>query len=173
MTHCRVPPEPSVRARARNERSLFHSVGRCLSRRKTAAAHDLHMNCFVNCLQIQKRFTIGSVIEYGSGRGVEFRTGIEIGKGIEVEMECEIEIRIKSSHGDLAIATYMGRTDLTVKYRILREYRREVADSAVVFHRVTGAPLSRSALNQISYSFSRSWERTGRPSRVAGARGRQ
>ncbi|GBP75245.1 hypothetical protein EVAR_45444_1 [Eumeta japonica] len=29
MTHCRVPPEPSVRARARNERSLFHSIGRC------------------------------------------------------------------------------------------------------------------------------------------------
>ncbi|GBP51664.1 hypothetical protein EVAR_48287_1 [Eumeta japonica] len=30
MTHCRVPPEPSVRARARNESSLFHSIGRCV-----------------------------------------------------------------------------------------------------------------------------------------------
>ncbi|GBP65531.1 hypothetical protein EVAR_98152_1 [Eumeta japonica] len=30
MTHCRVPPEPSVRARERNERSLFHSIGRCV-----------------------------------------------------------------------------------------------------------------------------------------------
>ncbi|GBP74158.1 hypothetical protein EVAR_53348_1 [Eumeta japonica] len=30
MTHCPVPPEPSVRARARNERSLFHSIGRCV-----------------------------------------------------------------------------------------------------------------------------------------------
>ncbi|GBP62020.1 hypothetical protein EVAR_46049_1 [Eumeta japonica] len=30
MTHCRVPPEPSVRARARNERSLFHSIDRCV-----------------------------------------------------------------------------------------------------------------------------------------------
>ncbi|GBP37527.1 hypothetical protein EVAR_28779_1 [Eumeta japonica] len=30
MTHCRVPPEPSVRARARNERSLFHSIGQCV-----------------------------------------------------------------------------------------------------------------------------------------------
>ncbi|GBP55786.1 hypothetical protein EVAR_50202_1 [Eumeta japonica] len=30
MIHCRVPPEPSVRARARNERSLFHSIGRCV-----------------------------------------------------------------------------------------------------------------------------------------------
>ncbi|GBP94359.1 Immediate early response 3-interacting protein 1 [Eumeta japonica] len=30
MTHCRVPPEPSVRARARNERFLFHSIGRCV-----------------------------------------------------------------------------------------------------------------------------------------------
>ncbi|GBP16858.1 hypothetical protein EVAR_13238_1 [Eumeta japonica] len=28
MTHCRVPPEPSVRARPRNERPLFHSIGR-------------------------------------------------------------------------------------------------------------------------------------------------
>ncbi|GBP47598.1 hypothetical protein EVAR_30312_1 [Eumeta japonica] len=28
MTHCRVPSEPSARARARNERSLFHSIGR-------------------------------------------------------------------------------------------------------------------------------------------------
>ncbi|GBP83587.1 Transmembrane protein 181 [Eumeta japonica] len=30
MTHCRVPPEPSARARARNKRSLFHSIGRCV-----------------------------------------------------------------------------------------------------------------------------------------------
>ncbi|GBP41488.1 hypothetical protein EVAR_24406_1 [Eumeta japonica] len=30
MSHCRVPPEPSVRARAWNERSLFHSIGRCV-----------------------------------------------------------------------------------------------------------------------------------------------
>ncbi|GBP92719.1 hypothetical protein EVAR_66040_1 [Eumeta japonica] len=28
MTHCRVPSQPSVRARARNERSLFHSIVR-------------------------------------------------------------------------------------------------------------------------------------------------
>ncbi|GBP08397.1 hypothetical protein EVAR_77104_1 [Eumeta japonica] len=30
MTHCRVPLVPSVRARARNKRSLFHSIGRCV-----------------------------------------------------------------------------------------------------------------------------------------------
>ncbi|GBP47076.1 hypothetical protein EVAR_29679_1 [Eumeta japonica] len=30
MTHCHVPPEPSVRARARNERFLFHPIGRCV-----------------------------------------------------------------------------------------------------------------------------------------------
>ncbi|GBP63686.1 hypothetical protein EVAR_82046_1 [Eumeta japonica] len=30
MTHCRVPPEPSARARALNERPLFHSIGRCV-----------------------------------------------------------------------------------------------------------------------------------------------
>ncbi|GBP35922.1 Protein pellino [Eumeta japonica] len=30
MTHCRVPLEPSVRARVRNELSLFHSIGRCV-----------------------------------------------------------------------------------------------------------------------------------------------
>ncbi|GBP21282.1 hypothetical protein EVAR_11677_1 [Eumeta japonica] len=30
MTHCRVPPGPSVRARAWNERSFFHSMGRCV-----------------------------------------------------------------------------------------------------------------------------------------------
>ncbi|GBP26525.1 hypothetical protein EVAR_86027_1 [Eumeta japonica] len=30
MTHCRVPPELSVRARARNERFLFDSIGRCV-----------------------------------------------------------------------------------------------------------------------------------------------
>ncbi|GBP19672.1 hypothetical protein EVAR_75644_1 [Eumeta japonica] len=30
MTHCHVPPEPSVRAKARNKRSLFYSIGRCV-----------------------------------------------------------------------------------------------------------------------------------------------
>ncbi|GBP24806.1 hypothetical protein EVAR_14139_1 [Eumeta japonica] len=30
VTHYPVPPEPSARARARNERSLFHSIGRCV-----------------------------------------------------------------------------------------------------------------------------------------------
>ncbi|GBP90869.1 Sphingomyelin phosphodiesterase 4 [Eumeta japonica] len=30
MTHCRAPPEPSERAMARNERFLFHSIGRCV-----------------------------------------------------------------------------------------------------------------------------------------------
>ncbi|GBP69739.1 hypothetical protein EVAR_48766_1 [Eumeta japonica] len=27
---CRVPPEPSVRVKSRNERFLFHSIGRCV-----------------------------------------------------------------------------------------------------------------------------------------------
>ncbi|GBP67443.1 hypothetical protein EVAR_49337_1 [Eumeta japonica] len=30
MTHYRVPPKPSVRAKVQNERSLFHAIGRCV-----------------------------------------------------------------------------------------------------------------------------------------------
>ncbi|GBP27370.1 hypothetical protein EVAR_18847_1 [Eumeta japonica] len=42
MTHCRVPPEPSVRARARNERCLFHSIGRCVRVEERQRPHNLH-----------------------------------------------------------------------------------------------------------------------------------
>ncbi|GBP67742.1 hypothetical protein EVAR_40513_1 [Eumeta japonica] len=42
MTHCRVPPEPSVRARARNERYLFHSIGRCVQEEERQRPHTTH-----------------------------------------------------------------------------------------------------------------------------------
>ncbi|GBP60728.1 hypothetical protein EVAR_47466_1 [Eumeta japonica] len=39
MTHCRVPSDSSVRARARNERSVFHSMGRCVRVEKRQRPH--------------------------------------------------------------------------------------------------------------------------------------
>ncbi|GBP20215.1 hypothetical protein EVAR_82088_1 [Eumeta japonica] len=42
MTHCRVPHEPRVRARARNERPLFHSIGRCVRVEKSQRPHTTY-----------------------------------------------------------------------------------------------------------------------------------
>ncbi|GBP05294.1 hypothetical protein EVAR_76739_1 [Eumeta japonica] len=42
MSHCRVPPEPSVRARARNERSLFHSIDRCVREEERQRPHTTY-----------------------------------------------------------------------------------------------------------------------------------
>ncbi|GBP27201.1 hypothetical protein EVAR_15974_1 [Eumeta japonica] len=48
MTHCLVPPEPSARARARNQRSLFHSIGRCVrveERQRPVVSIVYYNNC--------------------------------------------------------------------------------------------------------------------------------
>ncbi|GBP10448.1 hypothetical protein EVAR_76315_1 [Eumeta japonica] len=39
---CRVTSEPSVRARARNERSLFHSIGRCVREEERQRPHTTY-----------------------------------------------------------------------------------------------------------------------------------
>ncbi|GBP55386.1 hypothetical protein EVAR_45708_1 [Eumeta japonica] len=42
MTHCRVPSEPSVPVRARNKRSLFHSIGRCVREEERQRPHTTY-----------------------------------------------------------------------------------------------------------------------------------
>ncbi|GBP70394.1 hypothetical protein EVAR_45661_1 [Eumeta japonica] len=77
MTHCRVPPEPSVQARARNERPLFHSMGRCVRVEERQRLHTTYI--FVE---------IGTV----SGRRAQSRAkaGTKIKNVIEVETGCRI-----------------------------------------------------------------------------------
>ncbi|GBP17807.1 Probable protein phosphatase 2C T23F11.1 [Eumeta japonica] len=46
MSHCRIPPEPSVRARTRNERSLFNSIGRCVRVEERQRPHTTYTELF-------------------------------------------------------------------------------------------------------------------------------
>ncbi|GBP00436.1 hypothetical protein EVAR_90944_1 [Eumeta japonica] len=69
MTHCRVPPEPGVQARARNERSLpLHRPMRP-SRRETAAT--ITYTCSTICLATEfTEFTLsGPAWRAGRGSG--------------------------------------------------------------------------------------------------------
>ncbi|GBP48232.1 hypothetical protein EVAR_96821_1 [Eumeta japonica] len=78
MTHCRVPLEPSVRARARTERSLFHSIGRCdqVEERdsgRTQPTRELFCQLFIKSVTV---ITIESWI----GIGTNSEIAIEIDK---------------------------------------------------------------------------------------------
>ncbi|GBO98345.1 hypothetical protein EVAR_24_1 [Eumeta japonica] len=93
MTHCRVPPEPSVRVRAQNERSLFHSISRCVLVEERQRPHTTYTQARVHC---RRRTTFVDAVRAARRRReelTEHATRIAIRVGI-------VAIREKKARGE-------------------------------------------------------------------------
>ncbi|GBP70924.1 hypothetical protein EVAR_97771_1 [Eumeta japonica] len=74
MTHCRVPPEPSARARARNERFLFHSIGRCVRIEGDSGRTQLTPSMYI-CRQLPFASRTGDAVRRRAGEARRRRRG--------------------------------------------------------------------------------------------------
>ncbi|GBP35042.1 hypothetical protein EVAR_75245_1 [Eumeta japonica] len=104
MTHCRVPPEPSVRARAQIERSLCHSVDRCVRVEERQRPHTT--------------YTAEAAGTYRCNSRTGYRTGGRHGIVYETTRADAAEPRMSAAGRPAARAVHVTRAGRYAQYSV-------------------------------------------------------